>query len=192
MSSQLIHFLRPTLHALIAFGALVGVVNLYWSVANPASKLSDADLDPQDLAGLDLSRVVFPHPKLPPEEVVRLQLAGLGDAKAGGVGILQCFCLASPGNRVVTGPLERFGQMVRNEPYHCMTRPRALLIGRPQYGDDVARLLVTIIDDEHNVRAFAFVLSKQKEKPFQDCWMTEAVLSAFPRAPAPSVSEPKA
>jgi hypothetical protein len=192
MSSQLIHFLRPTLYALIALGVLVGDANLYWSATNPASKLSDAELAPQELAGLDLSRVVFPHPQLSPEEVVRLQLAGLGDAQADGVGILQCFCLASPGNRVVTGPLERFGQMVRNEPYRCMTRPRALLIGQPQYGDDVARLLVTIIDDEHHVRAFAFVLSKQKEKPFQDCWMTEAVLSAHPSPSAPLPPTPKA
>jgi len=191
MSPRAIHFLRPTCYALIAFGALVGVANLYWSVADPVADLGVAGLDPQDLIGVDLSRVIFPNPNLPPEEVVRLQLAGLSDAKADGVGILQCFCLASPGNRVVTGPLERFGQMVRNEPYHCMTRPRAILIGRPQHGDDVARLLVTIIDDEHHVRAFAFVLSRQKEKPFQDCWMTEAVLSAFPAAPAPPVSAPE-
>lgn len=192
MSSQLIHFLRPTLYALIAFGTLVGVVNLYWSVADPAPSLGNVGLDPQDLIGLDLSRVVFPNPKLPPEEVVRLQLAGLSDAKTDGVGILQCFCLASPGNRVVTGPLERFGQMVRSEPYQCMAHPRAVLIGRSQHGDDVARLLVTIVDRRHNVRAFAFILSKQKEKPFKDCWMTEAVLSTLPSAPAPPVAKPQA
>jgi hypothetical protein len=191
MSSRVIHFLRPTFYALIAFGVLVGVANLYWSVADPAPDLSVAGLNPQDLVGLDLSGVVFPHPNLPPEEVVRLQLVGLSDAKADGVGILQCFCLASPGNRVVTGPLERFGQMVRNEPYQCMASPRAALIGRPQYGNDVARLLVTIIDGEHNVRAFAFVLGRQKEPPFKDCWMTEAVLSALPAAPAPSVPAPE-
>ena len=191
MSSRVVHFLRPTLNALIAFGVLVGVANLYWAVAAPAPDLGVAGLDPQDLIGVDLSGVVFPNPELPPEEVVRLQLAGLSDAKTDGVGILQCFCLASPGNRVVTGPLERFGQMVRTEPYQCMASPRAVLIGRPQHGDNVARLLVTVIDDEHNVRAFAFVLSRQKEKPFQDCWMTEAVLSAFPAAPAPPVSAPE-
>jgi hypothetical protein len=72
-----------------------------------------------------------------------------------------------------------------------MAHPRAVLIGRPQLGDDVARLLVTIIDQEHNVRAFAFVLSKQKEAPFKDCWMTEAVLS-FPAAPAPVAPKPQA
>jgi Domain of unknown function (DUF4864) len=192
MSPRVIHFLRPTCYALIAFGALVGVANLYWSVANPVADLGVAGLDPQDLIGVDLSRVAFPNPKLPPEEVVRLQLAGLSDAKADGVGILQCFCLASPGNRVVTGPLERFGQMVRNEPYDCMAHPRAVLIGRPQHGDDVARLLVTIIDQQHNVHAFAFVLSKQKEAPFKDCWMTEAVLSALPTKPASPIPEPQA
>ena len=192
MSSQLIRFLRPTCYALIAFGALVGVANLYWSVADPAPDLGVTGLDPQDLVGLDLSGVVFPNPDLPPEEVVRLQLAGLSDAKADGVGILQCFCLASPGNRIVTGPLERFGQMVRSEPYKCMTRPRAVLIGRPQHGEGVARLLVTVIDEEHHIRAFAFVLGRQQESPFKDCWMTEAVLSALPLTPAPPTPKPKA
>jgi hypothetical protein len=191
MSSQLIHFLRPTFYALIAFGALVGVANLYWAVADPAPDLGSAGLNPQDLIGVDLSGGVFPTPKLPPEEVVRLQLAGLSDAKADGVGILQCFCLASPANRVVTGPLERFGQMVRTEPYQCMARPGAVLIGRPLHDHDVARLLVTIIDEQRHVRAFAFVLSRQKEKPFKDCWMTEAVLPAFPAAPAPPVTAPE-
>jgi hypothetical protein len=184
--------MRPTFYALVAFAALVGLLNLYWSIASPAPSLDVADLDPQDMIGVDLDSIVFPNPTLPPEEVVRLQLTGLSNAKTDGAGILQCFCLASPGNRIVTGPLERFGQMVRSEPYQCMAHPRAVLIGRPEHGDDVARLLVTIVDQRHNVRAFAFILSKQKEKPFKDCWMTEAVLSTLPSAPAPPVAKPQA
>jgi len=190
--SPLAQFLRPTCYALAAFVGLAGLLNIYWTMAKSSSSLGVAGLGPDDLMGVDVSRVVFPSPSLAPEEVVRLQLAGLGDAKPDGVGILQCFCLASPGNRVVTGPLERFGQMVRSEPYQCMTRPRAVLIGRAQHGDDVARLLVTIIDEQHRVRAFAFVLSKQKEKPFENCWMTEAVLSAHPAPSAPSPPAPQA
>lgn len=190
MSSQLILFMRPTLYALIAFSALVGSVNLYWSFADPAIDRDIAGLDPHDLAGIDLGGIVFPDPALPPEEVVRLQLAGLSDPKADGVGILQCFCLASPGNRIVTGPLERFGQMVRSGPYQCMARPRAVLVGRPQSADDVARLLVTIIDEQYDVHAFAFILGRQKQSPLKDCWMTEAVLSALPTAPAPPAPAP--
>ena len=153
--SPLAQFLRPTGYALAAFACLVGLLNIYWAMSRSSSNLSVAGLSPDDLIGVDVSRVIFPNPELAPEEVVRLQLAGLSDAQPDGVGILQCFCLASPGNRVVTGPLERFGQMVRSEPYECMTRPRAVLIGSAQHGHDVARLLVTIIDEQHGIRAFA-------------------------------------
>jgi hypothetical protein len=187
MPSHLIAFLRPSFLALLAFGAIVGVVNLFWS-ADRSFDARLAGLSSSELAGVNLGEITFPHPELSPEEVVRLQLAGLSDRSADGSGILQCFCLASPANRIVTGPLERFGQMVRDDPYRCMSHPRAVLIGRPQYGDDVARLLVTIIDDHHEVRAFAFVLAKQKGAPFADCWMTEAVLSTLPaprQPPAP-------
>lgn len=191
MPSPILQFLRPSFYALIAFGAIVGVANFFWSTDHAADD-GIAGLSSSELIGVDLGDITFPHPKLAPEEVVRLQLAGLSDPSADGSGILQCFCLASPANRVVTGPLEHFGQMVRTGPFQCMSHPRAVLIGRPQHGEDVVRLLVTIIDEERAVRAFAFVLAKQKEPPFKDCWMTEAVLSASPTPAAPPAPQPQA
>ena len=191
MASPTIQFLRPTFYALIAFAFLVGIANLYWATRD-ASLADVTGAAPRDLAGLDLSEVVFPSPALTPDAVVRLQIKGLSDAKRDGVGILQCFCLASPANRSITGPLKRFGQMVRTEPYNSMSAPRALLIGRPTFDNQVARLLVTVVDEENNVRVFAFVLSRQDEAPFRDCWMTDAVLSASPQITPPPAPNPSA
>lgn len=181
MASPITQFLRPTFIALIAFAFLAGILNIYWSTEFE----SIAGINANELAGIDLSEVVFPSPALEPEEVVRLQLEGLSNSKRDGVGVLQCFCLASPANRTVTGPLKHFGEMVRQPPFDAMTSPRALLLGRPQRDGNVAKLLVTIIDDKHNVRVFAFVLSRQREKPFVDCWMTDAVLAANPPLATP-------
>ncbi|WP_428307219.1 hypothetical protein [Lacipirellula sp.] len=189
MASSIIQFLRPTFFALVAFAFLAGIMNIYWSV-NASSSI--AGIDSNELVGIDLSSVVFPSPSLTPEEVVRLQLKGLSDPKRDGVGVLQCFCLASPANRSVTGPLKRFGEMVRNAPFDAMTSPYAVLVGRPQRDNDVAKLLVSIIDGEHNVRVFAFVLSRQDEEPFTNCWMTDAVLAANPPITPPPQDLPSA
>jgi len=188
MLPRFLQFLLPTFIGLIVFAIVVGVVTLaeQQTDENPdfvaAGVLSPAQLEED----LDLKSVVLPRPSLKPEEVVKLQLAGLSDQQADGVGILQCYCFASPANRAVTGPLEKFGRMVRQDPYQCMARPRATLIGRPQYGDRVARLLVTVIDENSQVQAFTFVLSRQQVPPLTNCWMTEAV---FPTVAQPEAEE---
>jgi hypothetical protein len=181
MLQRAAYFLRPTFVALIVLGLIAGIVNF-------ASRGGDAEADfigpggpvANDWEHLDLTRVVLPSDKLAPDEVVRLQLNGLSDQQVDGVGILQCYCFAAPANRAVTGPLERFGAMVRQGPFHCMARPRSLLVGRPQIDGHLARVLVTVIDEDSHVRAFTFVLGRQQDAPFQNCWMTEAVLPALP------------
>jgi hypothetical protein len=181
MFHRIVHFLRPTFAALIVFAIGVGVANLVWLTRdNHPQLVTSGGLSASDLQSVDLARVVFPKETIAPEEVVRLQLAGLSDPKPDGVGILQCYAFASPANRAVTGPLDRFGKMVRQGPYECMARPRALLVGRPQLDERIARVLVTVIDEQDRIHAFTFVLTRQQEAPFQDCWMTEAVLPSLP------------
>ena len=183
MPSRVIHFLRPTFVALVLFALAAGVANIAWFAPRAAPESVPAPgLSPLDIEGVDLTGVVLPSSELAPAEVVRLQLSGLSDTSASGVGILQCYCFASPANRAITGPLDRFGRMVRQGPYQCMARPRALLVGRPLYDGEVARVLVTVVAEDSGVSAFTFVLSRQESGPFQDCWMTETVLPAMPMA----------
>ena len=184
MLIRVVHFLRPTFVALIALALIVGIREVVGVATNSPSAAAGGATD-RGLSGLrdvDLSGIVMPSPSLTPDQVVRLQLAGLGSPRADGVGVLQCFVLASPGNRSATGPLDRFGKMVRRRPFHCLASPRAYLIGQPHIVRRTARVLVTIVDQQEQVHAFTFVLGRQAQRPFADCWMTEAV---WPSLPAP-------
>jgi hypothetical protein len=188
MNPRVINFLRPTFLVLVLFALFVGIANAIRLTSVDSPKLA-ADMGSPlgELDKLDLSSIVLPQADLKPDDVVRLQLAGLSDDRSDGVGILQCYAFASPANRAVTGPLDRFGKMVRQGAFQCMARPRTMLIGRPQQTDRTARVLVTLIDDENRLHAFTFVLGRQQEAPFKNCWMTEAVLPSLPAAtPSPA------
>jgi hypothetical protein len=187
MNARVIHFLRPTFAVLILFALVVGTANAIWIIAGEAltSGAAVGSAVPE-LEQLSLSQIVLPSTELTPDAVVRLQAAGLSEHRPDAVGVLQCYAFASPANRAVTGPLDRFGKMVRQGAFECMARPQAMLIGRPQITDRIARVLVTMIDDQHRLHAFTFVLARQREAPFKDCWMTEAVLPSLPVAmPSP-------
>ena len=188
MSPRVVQFLRPTFVALVLFGLVVGVANAVWILRGEHAAAAKPDFI-SELNELDLSRIVLPSAGLAPDEVVRLQIAGLSDQRPDGVGILQCYALASPANRAVTGPLDRFGKMVRNGPFQCMAKPRAMLVGSPQVADRTGRVLVTVVDQHDQIHAFTFVLGRQAEAPFMDCWMTEAVLPSV--APLAQQSSPK-
>jgi hypothetical protein len=173
--------LRPTVWVLLAFTAWLGGRWLWlaWNDQTTAAQLPPGTAD----------RVQLPDSKLQPADVVQIQLRGLSHPGKDAVGILQCFVFASPGNRSATGPLDRFGQMVRQEPFACLGDARATLIGTPQIDDRFAKLLVTVVDQRQQLRAFTFILFKQQGGPFADCWMTEAVYPQGGLVPAEPETE---
>ena len=58
-------------------------------------------------------RMHAPHPSLTAREVLTIQIEALRGNRGSGDGIAQCFAFASPGNRQQTGPVARFGAMLR-------------------------------------------------------------------------------
>lgn len=187
MVRKIAAFLSPTALVLLGFAV--------WAVARPfypASQSGSLDLvapsalAPEHLPQLGADRLLLPDPAISPTKVVETQLAGLADRGSGGVGILQCYCFASPANRSVTGPLDRFGSMVRMGDFACLANPQATLVGEAQLAGRLARLLVTVVDENRRLRAFTFILSRQTAEPFRDCWMTEAVFPVGSSAPAPA------
>jgi hypothetical protein len=183
-SSRLAEFLRPTLWAVFAVGAGLAIWKLDsgspngpWGDASVAAVIDDFTAD-------GAAQLQQPHPALSPAEVVRIQLAGLADARGDGLGVLQCFAFASPRNRAATGPLDRFAEMVRAEPFARLARPRAVLVGEPQIEGRFAKLLVTAIGEDDQLHAFTFILFMEEEEALADCWMTEAVYPAGGMAPA--------
>lgn len=177
MLARILAFLTPTAVVLAVFAAGLGI---FAAQTRPNSEsrllLAPGQVEPEHLPDLGADQIILPAPGLAPDEVVRTQVAGLADANADGIGILQCYVFASPGNRAVTGPLDRFGAMVRQGVFSCFARPHATLVGRPDIEGPVAKILVSVFDEQGRVQAFTFILSKQKLAPHEDCWMTEGVI----------------
>lgn len=118
--------------------------------------------------------LAIPKPELAPEQVVEVQLEGLGSDDLTW-GIKQCFEFASPGNKQSTGPLTRFAAMVQKAPYDALIKRHLVLVGTPHIDDEKAIVMVTILDDHDEIRVFEFWLSKQHGEGVEDCWMTDAV-----------------
>ncbi len=81
---------------------------------------------------------------------------------------------ASPDNLAITGPLEQFGHMVRSKTFRALTTPDRVLVGQTKFIDGKARVLVTLVEGR-KLSCFVWVLSKQEQPPFEDCWMTDGV-----------------
>ncbi|HEX4871640.1 MAG TPA: DUF4864 domain-containing protein [Nevskiaceae bacterium] len=120
-----------------------------------------------------------PRPERDPGEVVQLQLQGLQQADA--AGFEQAFTLASPGNQAQTGPLPRFVAMLREGYPELLGHRQAELGGILIEGEQA---LVPVRLQARNGLSFqyVFLLSRQTEPPFVDCWMTDAVLGEPERA----------
>ena len=121
-----------------------------------------------------LSDTLVPAPSLSPGEVVRIQLEALRYNDPQDRGIAVAFRFASPANRTNTGPLERFVAMIRNGPYALMLRFREVSYGPVESKGFRARQRVTLADAGRST-TYWFYLSRQSEKPYVDCWMTDAV-----------------
>ena len=74
---------------------------------------------------------LFPNPNLSPADVVRIQIRALerNDIPHENAGIEIAFRFASPRNKLVTGPLPRFIQLVSNPVYRAMLNHRQAKYG---------------------------------------------------------------
>ena len=122
------------------------------------------------------AEIQLPDPRLSPTDVVRLQVDALRAFRSDQSAIGQCYALASPGNRAVTGPLHAFSAMVQNPTYRSLVFQTTALVGQEVVRGRLATVLVTVLDEGHTPHSFRFFLSKQPDQPYVDCWMTDAVL----------------
>ncbi len=148
------------------------------------------------LLAADLS--VEPSPKLSPDQVVEIQLAALAenDAPNPDDGIRATFKFASPANRKITGPVERFVAMVKNPLYLPLLNHATSEVRKLETTATVAERHVIVTDAEGNRATFVWILSKQPDGPYKDCWMTDSVQRLEdvgpPQNVAHSLSAPRA
>ena len=153
-----------------------------------AARRASEDVDSSDAVDEDrLPR--RPSPEALPEEVVAAQMVALafGD-------VFRCFKFASPSNKAVTGPWQRFERMLADNPeYSPMLRcvHWKFIGGLPLDDPDkrIVRVRVYPEKDENSPPAppmvdYEFQLSRQPDYPEDDarrpvanCWVTDGVVA---------------
>jgi hypothetical protein len=118
----------------------------------------------------------MPSPDLLPHEVVNLQVKALQRNNERDNGIEITFNFASPDNKAVTGPLDRFKLLVKNPLYEPMLNFRSYRLGEMMIEEEKAQQVILLTDKNGIQAAFLFTLSRQTQSPYQDCWMTDSVM----------------
>jgi hypothetical protein len=118
----------------------------------------------------------MPSPDLLPQQVVAIQLKALQNNDETNNGIAITFNFAAPENKTYTGPLDRFIQLVKNPVYAPLLNFKKCEVNKIHIEGEEAQQIVIITDQHGKKAAFLFSLSKQKNGPYQHCWMTDSVI----------------
>ena len=116
-----------------------------------------------------------PSPELSPEDVVKIQVEALQNNDGDDNGIEVAFRFASPANRQVTGPLNRFTYLVKNPTYRPMLNHKQAEYSPIEITDDTARQRVTITGSDGSASVYLFELSRQNTPTCSGCWLTDGV-----------------
>jgi len=119
-----------------------------------------------------------PSPDLSPHDVVRVQVEALGanDEPYEDAGVEAAFNFASPANKRATGPLSRFRTLFDTAAYGPMIDHAGATYSQVQVEGRAAQMGVLLTTGDGEQVGYLFQLSKQTEPPFEDCWMTDAVM----------------
>ncbi len=131
-----------------------------------------------------------PDPALSPSEVVGIVLRALqhNDDPHPNAGIETTFAFTSPANREETGPLERFALLVKNPAYRTMLDFRSVHRDAINVVGMRARQRVVIIGRSGERATYMFLLSKQRDEPYLNCWMTDGVIRQEDPEPPPGTT----
>ncbi|UCH48681.1 MAG: DUF4864 domain-containing protein [Betaproteobacteria bacterium] len=119
-----------------------------------------------------------PDPSLSPQDVVSIQIEALrnNDTPYENRGIEVTFSFASPANKRITGPIERFAAMVRNPIYAPMINHRTARYGKLMIEGEIASIDVILISEDGAYVGYRFTLSRQHGNQYEGSWMTDAVV----------------
>lgn len=130
---------------------------------------------------IDLSKLPGPRKEYTPQQVVQVVMDALQNNDKNDSGIATVFNFASPGNKKLTGPLERFIPMVKTPAYLPMLNFKSAEYEDAKIEDDHAAQVVTITAANGDFAVYVFEMSKQKDGDVKDCWMTDGVIRVQPK-----------
>lgn len=123
---------------------------------------------------------------LSPAEVVDAQMRGLTACRLDRAAIADVFAHASPANKAVTGPLERFEKMVWRPPFDRLVGAAGWTVGEAVVREGVAAVLVVAISEQGVATPFRFFLSQQSGE-HEGRWMTDGVFPVAPNTNEPTI-----
>lgn len=129
-----------------------------------------------------------PNAELSPERVIKTIVEALGqnDKPYADAGIATTFNFASPENKKLTGPLQRFTPMVKSPAYRPLIEYLDVAYGHVVVDGGEARMMVTVRSEDGDTNGYVFILKRQSDGEFKGCWMTDGVVGVRPGDEAPS------
>jgi len=135
------------------------------------------------ISNVSFADVSKPNTNIKAMEVVKMQLSALmkNDTPYKDFGIVQTWEFAHPNNQRVTGPLERFKNMIKTDSYSMLINHKDHEIKEIYKTTEVATFEVMVLDIEKKYYKFKWQVEKYKlDGPLKDCWLTTAVSQPMP------------
>ena len=132
--------------------------------------------------GPAFAEILKPNENIIPMKVVKIQLDGLKKNDSGykDQGIEQTWEFAHPNNKIFTGPLERFKEMLKGDSYKMLLNHKDHKINEIFSDENVVMFEVIVMDSEKKYHMFKWQVEKYlKSGPLQNCWLTTMVSAAI-------------
>lgn len=158
---------------------ILASLSLTWAACNKSSK---AGRDDESESAQPVAPEIpddgspRPHPNLTPDQVVRLQIEALRQAAQDDSGIQMARRFVSP--RWRSGEREgkpSFTETFRASEFHLFQDYTNAELGEVKLDGNRAYQIVLLENSSGQFSSFLFVLGKQTDDPFQDCWLTRDV-----------------
>ncbi len=122
-------------------------------------------------------QLIDPNPEIEARRVVEIQLQSLqhNDDPTPDAGIAQTWAFAHPDNKRMTGPLARFGLMIKGPHYQNMINHRSHRIEAVVKTDNQALFAVSIQTREGQTLSFQWQVQKVRHGKHAGSWMTTTV-----------------
>ena len=130
-----------------------------------------------------LADIIKPNLNIEPQQVIKIQLSALmkNDNPYKDRGIIQTWEFAHPDNQKMTGPLERFKNMIKTDSYSMLLNHSNHEISEVYMSNKVATFEVIVMDREKKYYKFKWQVEKYNgEGELKDCWLTSAVSQPIP------------
>ena len=127
--------------------------------------------------------LIKPNIKIEPKQVIQIQLSALkkNDTPYKDRGIIQTWEFAHPNNQRITGPIEKFKNMIKTDSYSILLNHTDHEILEVYKSNEVATFEVTVLDSAKKYYRFKWQVEKYNiEGTLKDCWLTTAVSQPMP------------